>query len=98
MRKKLPFILLAIFMIAQSSLSADNNTIFSSTIDKTIRSVRAVSNMSDQLVERGVKQAAALWIESDGSQQDFQDFCRKNFCKNIEEKVTLSIASATISK
>ena len=89
MRKKLPFILLAIFMIAQSSLSADNNTIFSSTIDKTIRSVRAVSNMSDQLVERGVKQAAALWIESDGSQQDFQDFCRKNFCKNIEEKVTL---------
>ena len=98
MRKKLPFILLAIFMIAQSSLSADNNTIFSSTIDKTIRSVRAVSNMSDQLVERGVKQAAALWIESDGSQQDFQDFAERISARTLRRRSPFSIASATISK
>ena len=30
-------------------------------------------------VERGVKQVAALWVESDGNETEFTQFCRDNF-------------------
>lgn len=88
MRKHLPFFVLALFMIAQSSLFAGSN-IQMSTIDQTIKTVRSISSMSDALVERGVKQAAALWNDKDGTQQDFQKFCREYYCKDLNEKTAL---------
>ena len=30
-------------------------------------------------VERGVNQVAAIWLQSDGTVEDFNQFCRENF-------------------
>lgn len=52
--------------------------------EKTVEKVSSV--LIDSLgesakfrVERGVKQVAALWIESDGNEEEFNQFCRDNF-------------------
>lgn len=89
MRKSIVFILLPILMFIHSSVAAENPFIQDATIEKTIKSVRGVSSISEALVERGVKQAAALWRSEDGSQQDFQQFCRQYFCKDLNEKTIL---------
>ncbi|MGE5480219.1 MAG: hypothetical protein ACM3U1_07295 [Chloroflexota bacterium] len=33
-------------------------------------------------IQRGIEQSAALWIESDGSEQDFSNFVRESFAPN----------------
>lgn len=43
-------------------------------------------NISEQLLDRGLSQVAAFWTSNDGSQDEYVDFCTKNFCLNIEEK------------
>ena len=89
MRQSIVFILLPLLMLFHSSVVAENQTIQSSTIEKTIKSVRSVTSLPEALVERGVKQAAALWRNEDGSQQEFEQFCKKYFCKDMNEKVLL---------
>ncbi len=61
-------------------VSAENTNVQSAMIDKTIKAVRTVTVMPQALVERGVSQAAALWTSQDGTQEDFQKFCKANFC------------------
>ena len=89
MRQSIVFILLPLLMLFHSSVVAENQTIQSSTIEKTIKAVRSVTSLPEALVERGVKQAAALWRNEDGSQQEFEQFCKKYFCKDMNEKVLL---------
>ena len=38
------------------------------------------------LIEKGVKQVAALWTEKDGTIKDFEDFCLKNYISSKEMK------------
>jgi hypothetical protein len=38
------------------------------------------------LIEKGVKQVAALWTEKDGTIKDFEDFCLKNYISSQEMK------------
>ena len=89
MRKNYLIILLAMLMTTNYSLIAENQNVQSVTINKTIQAVRAVSSMPEALVERGVTQAAALWTDKDGTQQEFQQFCKDNFCKDLNEKTIL---------
>ena len=44
---------------------------------------------SDARMERGVKQAAALWTEQDGSAADFREFVEHNYARTEEERNTL---------
>ena len=45
-----------------------------------------ISQLTDSLgskhafrIERGVQQAASLWRDTDGSEEDFAKFCKENF-------------------
>ena len=44
---------------------------------------------TDERMERGVKQAAALWREEDGSKEEFQAFVAQNYAKTEEERTAL---------
>ena len=44
---------------------------------------------SDARMERGVKQAAALWTEQDGSAADFREFVEHNYARTEEERTAL---------
>lgn len=44
---------------------------------------------TDERMERGVKQAAALWREKDGSKEEFQAFVAQNYAKTEEERTAL---------
>lgn len=44
---------------------------------------------ADARMERGVKQAAALWTEEDGSAEDFKAFVDANYARTEEERTAL---------
>lgn len=44
---------------------------------------------ADARMERGVKQAAALWTEEDGSAEDFKAFVEANYAQTEEERTAL---------
>ena len=65
------------------------------TIDNTITSLR--DKFGDKQlfrIEKGVNQAAVLWVEKDGSNLDFETFCKENFLgtdvelKSLFEKIS----------
>jgi len=50
------------------------------TIDSTINNLIAkYGDKEKERITKGVNQAAALWIKTDGKNKDFQDFCMQNF-------------------
>lgn len=46
-------------------------------------------SFADERMERGVKQAAALWREEDGTKEEFQAFVEANYAKTEEERAAL---------
>ena len=60
------------------------------TIQNSITTI--LSNYPDacaELVERGVKQTAALWNESDGTESDFNNFVIHSYAGTCHEKQKL---------
>lgn len=83
--KKLLF-LLPIILLACSSQKNDKEknqdagTINEVIIKSSIDSVKLLHPAADEaLLEKGVRHAASLWRDGDGSQQDFIDFVRNNY-------------------
>ncbi len=57
-----------------------------SQIDKTVEKLKETYPNSHNLrIERGVKQVAGLWQESDGTSKEFYDFCVSSFVANEAE-------------
>ena len=75
------FIILIIILMANISLSQDNKYF----IDKEVRTKvkqALLSKFGENAkfrIERGVEQTANLWIENDGTKEDFMNFCNENF-------------------
>lgn len=59
------------------------------SIDRTVASLKGKTSLSEMLVNRGVKQAAAFWTAQDGTDKEFDQFCQTHFCKNLAEKTLL---------
>ena len=52
------------------------DNIILTTIDELLQTHGIASKSR---IEKGVRQVADLWVEEDGTNQDFKDFCKKNF-------------------
>lgn len=64
--------------------------ILASTAEKVIIELKDLFGEENSFrIERGVKQVAGLWRESDGSADDFTDFCKSSFVADAEELSTL---------
>ena len=57
------------------------------TIGQAVKSVADKNNLSNtEIVEKGVKHAATLWRDSDGTPDDFVKFCTENFIADPAKK------------
>jgi len=87
MKKSLFIIFSTIFMTIFSTSNAQ--LILEGLQNKIIQELKENTKMSPDLIKKGVNQIAMLWNYTDGSEQDFFNFCTENFCKTPEEKEQL---------
>jgi len=87
MKKKLTIFLSIFFMTPFITTQAQ--FIFEGTRNKTINDLSVNSNISKEIIKRGVEQTAMLWNYTDGTETDFFNFCMEHFCKTKEEKKQL---------
>jgi hypothetical protein len=79
MKRLLPLLLLALLTACHSQKTGKTSSISSQTVDEVIA---ALSPEAAQ----GVRQAARLWQSSDGTEQDFIEFCKTNYIADPAEK------------
>jgi hypothetical protein len=65
------------------------STISDQSLSNALSKVFKKSNIPDKILERGVKQVAQLWQNSDGSAEDFVNFCETYACADKTEKIKL---------
>jgi len=89
MKKFLPFIMITFVLLNSSFANNKPLAVNEQTISNTLSKIFKKSEISDKMVERGVKQVAQLWQPTDGTNEEFVVFCETYFCKTKEEKVKL---------
>ena len=72
-------------MITPNTFSAPKY-IDASRINSVHQAITPTSEISSTVIERGVKQVAEFWTETDGSKEEFSIFCIQNICKTQTEK------------
>ncbi|MFY9153123.1 MAG: hypothetical protein WAO52_13990 [Prolixibacteraceae bacterium] len=83
------FILISIVLVsacqpvAQKSVTPVQAGISESTIADA---VKGISGTNAEMIEKGVKHAASLWRESDGTSEDFVKFCSENYISEPAKK------------
>jgi hypothetical protein len=91
MIKQSLFILACVVMISACQTTEKKQSasvgITETTIAATVKAVGEKHPGADAvLLEKGVKHAASLWRETDGSADDFQKFCTENFITDAAQK------------
>ena len=91
MTKNLIFILACFVMISACQPTEKKESapvgISETTVNSAVKAITekfAGSNVA--LIEKGVKHAASLWREGDGSQEEFVKFCAENFVADPAQK------------
>jgi hypothetical protein len=87
MKKTLTITLIIIFMTQLFTLHSQSD--FNVSQNKIVQELSKNSQISKELIQRGVGQIASLWKPTDGTEKEFYDFCIENFCKTIGEKEQL---------
>ena len=80
--KRNPLILIVMALFASACISTINAAGQRYIADQTISATLAgmvKKYGSNDLMERGIRQAAAFWTAQDGSEADFTRFCLDNF-------------------
>ncbi|MFY9115995.1 MAG: hypothetical protein WBK97_07315 [Bacteroidales bacterium] len=90
MKKTIIIIMSGVVLLACHSRKTEKvmSNINETTITTVLSRIDCGAELYEQ-AERGVRQAAALWRESDGSREDFVTFCQEHFCTTEAEKETL---------
>lgn len=70
--------------VQQKGVKAMQETVVTKVISEL---VAKAGDENKQLVEKGVRQAAGLWQEADGSAAEFETFCTKYFITNEDERL-----------
>ena len=90
--KKFFFLTTLIFMISctQQTPNKKMGNISEKTIASTIEKIQnATTDFDSKIIEKGIRHASKFWLESDGTEVDFENFCIDNFAKTTQEKVVL---------
>ncbi|MCT4588638.1 MAG: hypothetical protein N4A71_12485 [Carboxylicivirga sp.] len=89
------YLFLLLIPLIMTSCFEGNNTaqekeianITAVTIDATVSGLTKMHPSADAgLIKRGVKHAASLWRNVDGTPEDFQVFCEKSFVADVKQK------------
>ncbi|WP_439181618.1 hypothetical protein [Carboxylicivirga taeanensis] len=91
--KKYLFLLLTTLIVTACQQQAGTNqqtevaNITEATIKTTTAAIEKLHpNANADMINRGVKHAASLWRNVDGSENDFQQFCEKHFIADASQK------------
>ncbi|HBL75288.1 MAG: hypothetical protein A2W90_22350 [Bacteroidetes bacterium GWF2_42_66] len=100
MNRKLSILLACIFLFSacqQTKKETKMSELRNETnISATIKQVAEKNpNVHNELLEKGIKHAASLWRESDGTAEDFSKFCAENF---IADRATKEVTFKRLSE
>lgn len=91
--KKIIFLFSTVLILAgcepqqKSEPKADGSNITTETITNLVSDLaEAFPNAEKFLLEKGVKHAASLWREKDGTNEEFTNFCKENYFSSQEER------------
>ncbi|MDR0683335.1 MAG: hypothetical protein LBG15_16075 [Dysgonamonadaceae bacterium] len=85
MKKTFLFIFFVLIMLACTNSSKETN-ISSQAIEKAIVALSENDAANRIMLEKGVKQTAKLWLNTDGSETEFIQFCIDNYFSDPKEK------------
>ncbi len=83
--KKILLFALFPFMIACTK-QAEKQVVSPDIIDKVIAALSSKNTQNKTAIEKSVKQIAKLWQESDGTNEEFTQFCLNNYIFDPKEK------------
>lgn len=94
MKKNLLLIGLGMLMVAclnenpqETAKQEESANISKQTIEQTISGLQKLHGTeAKEMIERGVKHAASLWRNVDGTEADFQAFCEKHYLADAKKK------------
>lgn len=93
MQQKTALILLmmtGLFLVNLSHAGNKKSIISTGKIASVMNSIQEQQPNTDAfLLKKGIAQVARLWRQSDGSSEEFQSFCEKNYIANPEERKQL---------
>lgn len=86
--------LLLVLTVMTGCSTAKTTTDMSNINEQTVQTVLSRLGEASQetlspLAGRGVRQAASLWRETDGSAGEFMDFCLENYCAGPQDREVL---------
>jgi hypothetical protein len=103
MKKLLPFFLLAVLTACSTHEPKKESTkssvyINETTVKAVIDTVKSAQPATDpMLLEKGVKHAASLWRQEDGTATDFSEFVKKNYISDpVKRKMVFKKISGYI--
>lgn len=78
---------LALIVSCKQQVDNKKEILNSSTIDTIISELKEKSSQDQyQRIEKGVKQTAAFWTETDGSEADFRELCMNYSAQNQQQR------------
>ena len=77
---------LTALLLASCGAEKDSKGISEDTIQSLLSEVKAPDK---ELLERGIRQTAALWTEEDGSEAKFTEFVKANYASDPQAKEVL---------
>ena len=61
------------------------SNISQATVDKTVKQLSDKYPDQSERIQRSIPQVAALWQNTDGNEDDFNNFCTEQFIGNSDE-------------
>jgi len=94
MIKKSLLIALSVVIILFTQCASDESTEKKNINEQTVTEVEHAlidqyANADKEMIKRGVEHVASLWRTSDGTPEDFKNFCLENFIRDAQEKETV---------
>lgn len=96
MRKVTTVLLSTLLLLAVGCRNKNTKTqdsmsnISKTTVDKTVKQLSEQYPEQSSRIERSIPQAAALWQTTDGSEEEFTQFCIEQFVANEEDLANLA--------
>ena len=93
MRKIILFTALFTFIIACTNMNKKSG-ITSESVEKVVSELLSKDDSNKMMIEKSIKQLAKLWLDSDGTNEEFVKFCLDNYisCPKEKEQIFLKIS------